>query len=79
MSSTPASKTLDARGLYCPEPLFRAKMEMEFLNNGDVLEVWTDDPAAEEDFSSWTKRAGHQLLRIDKEGKTMRIHVRKAR
>lgn len=72
-----ASKSVDARGLFCPEPLFRAKTEIEFLNQGEILEVLADDPAAESDFSSWTKRTGHQLLVLERNGRDMRILIRK--
>jgi len=73
------SRSLDARGLYCPEPLFRAKTEMEFLNRGDVLEVWADDPAAQEDFNSWTRKTGQELLLMEKNGKVIHILVKKAK
>lgn len=78
-NASQASKSVDARGLFCPEPLFRAKTEIEFLNKGEILEVWADDPAAESDFSSWTKRTGHQLLTMEKSGKDLHILIRKSK
>ncbi|MGC2570042.1 MAG: sulfurtransferase TusA family protein, partial [Candidatus Nitrosopolaris sp.] len=32
--NTTDTKTIDVRGLYCPEPVFRTKMEMERLSIG---------------------------------------------
>ena len=52
---------------------------MEFLNRGDVLEVWADDPAAQEDFNSWTRKTGQELLLMEKNGKVIHILVKKAK
>jgi tRNA 2-thiouridine synthesizing protein A len=38
------AKTIDVRGLFCPEPVFRTKIEIEKLASGDVLKVLADDP-----------------------------------
>ncbi|MGI0039606.1 MAG: sulfurtransferase TusA family protein, partial [Nitrososphaera sp.] len=40
-SSSP-TKSIDVRGLYCPEPVFRTKMEIERLSIGDVLKIVAD-------------------------------------
>jgi TusA-related sulfurtransferase len=62
---------LDTRGLFCPEPVFRTKTAMDKLADGEVLELWADDPAAEEDISRWAKRTGNEVLSIRKEGKDL--------
>lgn len=49
-------RTLDAIGLYCPEPIFRTKEEIEKVEVGQVLEILADDPAAEEDITRWAKK-----------------------
>lgn len=71
------TKSLDARGLFCPEPVFRTKVEMEGLSVGEVLQVVADDPAAEEDISRWAKRSGQQLLLLKPEGKDLYFYLRK--
>ncbi|HEV3432843.1 MAG TPA: sulfurtransferase TusA family protein, partial [Nitrososphaera sp.] len=48
-----ATKSIDVRGLYCPEPVFRTKMEVERLKIGDTLKIVADDPESEEDISRW--------------------------
>ena len=40
-------KTLDCIGLFCPEPLFQTREQMDSIKVGEVLEVMADDPAAE--------------------------------
>jgi len=58
------TKTIDVRGLYCPEPVFRTKIEMERLAIGEIIKVIADDPASEEDISRWVSRNGHELLSV---------------
>ncbi|MFB0560154.1 MAG: sulfurtransferase TusA family protein [Candidatus Lokiarchaeia archaeon] len=72
-----ADRTLDAIGLYCPEPIFRTKEAIEEIEIGQVLEILADDPAAEEDITRWAKRTGNQLLKFEKDGRTLRFLVKK--
>ena len=72
-------RTLDCIGLYCPEPVFRTRLELDKMRTGEVLEVRADDPAAEEDIKSLVKRTGHELLKIDKEGNIFRFLIRKVK
>ena len=65
MSNSP-TKSIDVRGLYCPEPVFRTKMEVERLKIGDTLKIVADDPESEEDISRWVNRNGHQLISLNK-------------
>lgn len=61
MSSAPDA-TLDAKGLSCPLPVVKARLEMEKLQAGDVLEIIATDPGSVSDFEHWTKMSGHELL-----------------
>ncbi len=74
---TTPDRTLDCIGLYCPEPVFRTREEIDRLGVGDVLEVMADDPASEEDIPRWAKRSGHELLDMQKEGDQIYFLVRK--
>jgi len=78
-SEVKPSRTLDCIGLYCPEPVFRTRLELDKMEVGEVLEMIADDPAAEEDIKSFTKRTGHELLKFSKEGDVLRFLIRKAR
>jgi TusA-related sulfurtransferase len=73
------AKTIDARGLFCPEPVFRTKIEMERLSIGDMLRVVSDDPESEEDISRWVKRSGHELLSLNKSEKDLEFVIKKAK
>jgi TusA-related sulfurtransferase len=76
MSTT---KTLDARGLFCPEPVFRTKIEVERMQVGETLTVLADDPNAEEDISRWVKRNGHDLLSLQKRENELEFSIKKVK
>ena len=72
-------KKLDATGLFCPEPVFRTKIEIERMRVGEVLTVMADDPAAEEDISRWVQRQGHELLDMSKDGEKITFSIKKVK
>jgi selenium metabolism protein YedF len=55
-----AKKTLDCRGLACPNPVIKTK---ELTDRGDLqqLTVLVDNPAAQENVSRFLQRAGFQV------------------
>lgn len=59
-------RSLDCVGLFCPEPVFRTRQEIDKLDVGEVLEVIADDPAAEEDIPRLVKRLEQQLVEMRK-------------
>jgi TusA-related sulfurtransferase len=78
MTAKPDRK-LDCLGLYCPEPVFRTRMELDELKKGEVLEVLADDPAAEEDIKSLVKNLEQEVVSVSKEGNVVRILIRKVK
>jgi len=77
--SDSATRSIDVRGLYCPEPVFRTKMEVERLKIGDTLKIVADDPESEEDISRWVNRSGHQLISLNKNDKDLEFVIKKAK
>jgi len=71
------NRKLDCVGLYCPEPVFRTRLEIDKLGVGEVLEVTADDPASEEDITRLVKRLGQQLLEVRKEDDRIRFLIKK--
>ena len=55
-----SEKTLDCRGLACPNPVIKTK---ELIDRGDVrqLTVLVDNPAAQENVSRFLQRAGFEV------------------
>jgi TusA-related sulfurtransferase len=74
---TLVTRTLDCLGLYCPEPLFQTREAIDAIEVGEVLEVFSDDPAAEEDLTRFAKRAGHEVVSIHNEDGQLRILLRR--
>ncbi len=73
-----AVRTLDCMGLYCPEPLFQTRENIDQIKPGEILEVITDDPAAEEDLKRFAKRAGHEVVSFDKDDDRMRFLIKRS-
>jgi len=68
LSKVKPDRELDCIGLFCPEPIFRTRMELDTMEEGEILEVTADDPAAEEDIPRLARRLGHEILDVRKEG-----------
>ncbi|MCW3989381.1 MAG: sulfurtransferase TusA family protein [Candidatus Bathyarchaeota archaeon] len=73
----PTDKTLDLTGLYCPEPIFRTRIQLDNMKPGQTLKITADDPAAEEDIQRLIKRLGHTILEIQTDHETIQITIRK--
>ena len=76
---TKSTKTLDCLGLYCPEPVYRTRMELDDMKIGETLEVLADDPAAEADIRALMKNLGQEILSVTNEGNTARILIKKVK
>ena len=76
MKSKP-DRTLDCVGLYCPEPVFKTRLELDEMKVGETLEVLADDPAAESDIKSLVKNLGQELVSIAKKGDQVQIVIKK--
>lgn len=64
-------------GLFCPMPIARTKEEIENIKLEQILKVEADDPAAEEDISRWVKRAGHELVKMEKSGNIITFWIKR--
>jgi TusA-related sulfurtransferase len=62
MSEMEPVESLDCVGLFCPQPLFQTREAIDGLKPGEILEMLSDDPAAEEDIKRFAKRTGNTLL-----------------
>ena len=67
-----SEKTLDCRGLACPNPVIKTK---ELIDQGEVqqLTVLVDNPAAQENVSRLLQRAGFEV-RVEEQQGTSAIH-----
>ncbi|MBF0721879.1 sulfurtransferase TusA family protein [Sanguibacter inulinus] len=53
---------VDARGLRCPIPVIRLAKAASTLSPGDLVTVWSTDPAAEHDVPAWARMRGHTVV-----------------
>jgi tRNA 2-thiouridine synthesizing protein A len=72
-------KTLDCLGLFCPEPVFKTRMQLDEMEIGETLEVTADDPAAKSDIENLAKNLGQEILETVQEGNVTRIVIKKVR
>lgn len=72
-------RTLDCLGLYCPEPVYRTRMELDNMKVGETLEILADDPASETDLPTLVKRLEQEVLEVKKEGNIIRVLVKKVK
>ena len=70
-------QTLDAKGLLCPLPVLKARKRLQAMDDGQVLRVEADDPAAVVDVPHFCAEAGHQLLEATMGSKTQIYLIRK--
>ncbi|QDW63600.1 sulfurtransferase TusA family protein [Oerskovia sp. KBS0722] len=61
MSAEPVT-LVDARGLRCPLPVIRLAAAARDRAPGDVLTVWSTDPAARHDVPAWARMRGHTVV-----------------
>ncbi len=60
-----ADEILDARGLFCPEPVMMLHQAVRQLQAGQVLQVLASDPSTQRDIPKFCTFLGHSLLQAD--------------
>lgn len=69
-------RTLDARGLTCPMPLLKTKLELNGMAAGEVLEVVASDPGSLRDIPAFIKLSYHELMAVDEAPECYRFLIR---
>lgn len=73
-----ATLTLNIKGLRCPMPLTWAKKQLDSLSPGQTLEILATDPATVQNFESFARTTGHELVNWDEHDGVIRLLLRKA-
>ena len=73
------TRTIDARGSYCPGPLMELIRAIREGRVGDVIAVWSSDSGSRTDIPLWVEKAGHRLMRVESRGGYDEIVVQKLR
>jgi len=69
--------TLGCRGLLCPMPALKTSTAVKNMQVGQILEMLTTDPGAKPDMLAWSKRTGHELVRMEEESGVLKFYIRK--
>ncbi len=65
-SASPAiTRTIDARGSYCPGPLMELIRAIRESQVGDILAVYSSDRGSKTDIPKWVEKAGHRLISVE--------------
>lgn len=72
-------RQIDCTGLFCPMPIVKTREAMTQMVVGEILEMLSDDPAAEADMRSWSRSTGHDLVEVGRTGLVYHFMVRKTR
>jgi tRNA 2-thiouridine synthesizing protein A len=59
------TRTVDARGSFCPGPLMELIRAIREGQVGDVLEVRSSDKGSRTDIPKWVEKAGHRLIALE--------------
>jgi tRNA 2-thiouridine synthesizing protein A len=60
-----ATRTIDARGSFCPGPLMELIRAIREGSVGDVIAVRSSDKGSKVDIPKWIEKAGHRLISVD--------------
>lgn len=69
--------TLDTKGMLCPQPVLKTKVEMDKLIVGQILEILATDPGADSDIRAWAKHTGNTYISSETEEDVWKIYVKK--
>ena len=80
LETTPAiTRTIDARGSFCPGPLMELIRGIREGQVGDVLAILSSDKGSKVDIPKWIEKAGHRLISVESTDGYDEILVEKAR
>jgi tRNA 2-thiouridine synthesizing protein A len=69
---------LDARGLFCPEPVMLLHKKMREISSGEILVLIATDPSTTRDVPKFCHFLGHELLSSAEDDKIFRYAIRKS-
>lgn len=73
------TRTIDARGSFCPGPLMELIRAIRDGQVGDVIAVRSSDKGSRTDIPLWVAKAGHRLIGLTEFDGYDEIVIEKAR
>ena len=59
------TRTVDARGSFCPGPLMELIRAIRESQVGEVIAVYSSDKGSKLDIPKWIDKAGHRLIALE--------------
>ncbi len=59
------TRTVDARGSFCPGPLMELIRAIRESQVGDVIALYSSDKGSKLDIPKWIGKAGHRLIALE--------------
>ena len=72
-----SDKELNLQGLMCPLPVVKIAKAINEVPVGGIIEATATDPGVLADIPAWSKSTGHEMLKVQKEGKIIRFWVKR--
>ena len=72
-------KTMDLKGLPCPQPVIKVSKGIKEIQVGQVLEAITTDPGALSDFPAWARTSGNEILKTDQGGGLITFWIKRVK
>ncbi|GMT42607.1 MAG: hypothetical protein IEMM0002_1018 [bacterium] len=70
-------RTLDCKGLSCPEPVLNVIDALIKLETGDVIVMYSTDPGSMPDMAAWAKRTGNRIVDQKQEDDVYTFYIEK--
>ncbi|MBI5598997.1 MAG: sulfurtransferase TusA family protein [Deltaproteobacteria bacterium] len=77
MSALKADAVLDLRGVLCPMNFVKAKLKLEGMDSGQVLEIVLDSGEPIQNVPKSIKEEGHRIVEVKKEDDHFRLKIEK--
>ena len=72
-------KTLDLKGLPCPQPVIKVSKGIKEIEVGKVLEAVTTDPGSLADFPAWARTSGNEIVQTEQESDVIRFLIKRVK
>jgi tRNA 2-thiouridine synthesizing protein A len=73
------NKTMDLKGLPCPQPVIKVSKGIKEIAVGQILEAITTDPGALSDFPAWARTSGNEILKTEQEDGLIKFLIKRAK
>ena len=77
MNEIKPGSVLDLRGVVCPNNFVRAKLKLEEMRSGEILEIIIDDGEPIKNVPRSIKEEGHKIIKVEKIGGHFRLLIEK--